>query len=323
MRTKRVMPRDVTPALEAIYQLFSDQFAGLTERASMEGSWAHAQIEHAPIAKKNITFFRHFIPLRKDVIALLTDTYRRFFKVALAQVSVAGFNPDEWAKMLLQPAVKVVLDWMVDWYILACDGENESVRYVGTMLYVPAHTATIQVPVVVPPFPPRNSWRAPAWLFGVSLAIFGIGRLKEEHVPNSESEEKLGTAHTLLIVKGARRLFLWELGSKVETARNEEVATAGTILVPAVKDQRKMPNKRKGWEQRLKLYRTIQRLLNTDPSLKGMAFCAELDKRHALPLFDWVKSGQWRNGLTWKEAWNVLALRRKIRRVRQEAQKAS
>ena len=288
----------------------------------MEGSWAHAQIEHAPIAKKNITFFHHFIPLRNDVIALLTDTYRRFFKVALAQASGAGFEPDEWAQMLLQPTLKVAKDWMVDWYILACDGENESVRHVGTIPYVQGHTATIQVPAVAPPFPPRNSWRAPAWLFRASLAIFGIGRLKEKHVPKSDSAEKLGAAHTRLILKGARRLFLWELGSKVGTARNEEVATAGAILVPALKDQRRKPNKRKGWEHRLKLYRAIQQVLNADPSLKGMAFCAELDKRHAPPLFDWTHRGEWPSGLTWKEAWNVPGLRRKIRRVRQEAQKA-
>lgn len=77
--------------------------------------------------------------------------------------------------------------------------------------------------------------------------------------------------------------------------------------------------KRKGWEQRLKLYAVIQKVLSDNPSLQGMDFCATLDKRHAKPLFDWVKRGQWREGLTWKEAWRDPSLRRKIRRVRQEA----
>lgn len=79
---------------------------------------------------------------------------------------------------------------------------------------------------------------------------------------------------------------------------------------------------REGWEQRLKLYRAIQNVLTRDSSLQGIEFCAQLDTRHAPPLYDWVKAGQWREGLTWKEAWNEPRLRKKIRRVRQEAMKS-
>jgi hypothetical protein len=79
--------------------------------------------------------------------------------------------------------------------------------------------------------------------------------------------------------------------------------------------------KRTGWEQRLKLYSVVQKVLNDNPGLQGMKFCAELDKHHAPPLYDWKKRKEWRDGLTWKEAWNDRGLRRKIRRVRQEAMK--
>jgi len=82
------------------------------------------------------------------------------------------------------------------------------------------------------------------------------------------------------------------------------------------------PNKRKGWEQKIKLYGVIQRVLAANPKLEGMAFCAELDKHHAKPLIDWEEKGLWREGLTWKEAWGDPALIGKIRRVRQEALKA-
>lgn len=81
------------------------------------------------------------------------------------------------------------------------------------------------------------------------------------------------------------------------------------------------PNKRRGWEKREKLYEAIRTALKANPSLQGMALCAELDKRHAPPLFDWMKSEEWREGLTWKEAWKIPNLKRKIRRVRQEAMK--
>ncbi len=81
-------------------------------------------------------------------------------------------------------------------------------------------------------------------------------------------------------------------------------------------------NKRKGWEQKLKLCNAIQQALSRKPSLEGIEFCSELDKRHAPPLYDWLKTGEWREGLTWKEAWASRRLRKKIRRVRQEAMKA-
>jgi hypothetical protein len=86
--------------------------------------------------------------------------------------------------------------------------------------------------------------------------------------------------------------------------------------------QVRRPNKRKGWQQRLKLYDVIRKILRDKPSLQGIEFCAALDSHHAKPLFDWANSGQWREGLTWKEAWRSADLRRKIRRVRQEALKA-
>jgi len=84
----------------------------------------------------------------------------------------------------------------------------------------------------------------------------------------------------------------------------------------------RVPNKRKGWEQKQKLHIAIQKVLSAKPGLQGMEFCAELDKHHPLPLYDWTKRGEWRDGLTWKEAWGIPSLRRKIRRVRQEAMKS-
>lgn len=85
--------------------------------------------------------------------------------------------------------------------------------------------------------------------------------------------------------------------------------------------QTRRMNKREGWEQKLKLFSAIQNALNRNSSLQGIEFCAELDMRHAPPLFDWVKTGEWSTGLTWKEAWGDRRLRKKIRRARQEAMK--
>jgi len=61
-----------------------------------------------------------------------------------------------------------------------------------------------------------------------------VGPLKEKHVPATDSEEKLSAAHTRLLLKGARRVFLWELGAAIETVRNEETAAAGAIPVETI-----------------------------------------------------------------------------------------
>ena len=244
------------------------------------------------------------------------------FKLALAHPRQTGGDPHAWTSVQLQPAIRAAWEWIRDWYILACDGENQYVQHIGTVPFVPGQTVSIPIPLAGPPSPPPESWRAPAWLFAVSIALVGVGRLKTEHVPATDSEQRLSPSHTRLLLKGARRVFLWELSAAVETVRNEEIAATGAVRVEAVEGQRRGPNKRRGWQQRLKLYSAIQKALSANPSLEGMQLCAELDKRHAPPLFDWKKSGEWREGLTWKEAWGNPGLRRKIRRVRQEAMKA-
>jgi RNA polymerase sigma factor (sigma-70 family) len=44
-------------------------------------------------------------------------------------------------------------------------------------------------------------------------------------------------AHTRLQLKGARRMFLWELGAAIETVRDEEIAAAGVIPARTVGEQ--------------------------------------------------------------------------------------
>lgn len=151
--------------------------------------------------------------------------------------------------------------------------------------------------------------------------MFGVGLMKQEHIPNKESEEKLGPTHTRLLLKGAKRVFLWELQKELQIIANEEIAAAGAVRTETSQNSIRQPNKRRGWQQREKLYEVIRKILGSKPNLQGMQFCAELDKRHAPPLVDWITSGEWKVGLTWKEAWRVPELQRKIRRVRQEAQR--
>lgn len=309
-------------ALTATGNLWNQAFTSLKSSGGVVALMAHGEIEHAPHGGKSIIFYRSLVPLRQSSVAVLAETYRRCLKLALANPQESGRNPDGWAWSQIQPAVGVTFEWLRDWYVLACDGENQHVRRSETIEFIPGQTVSSSIPLAVSPYPSPKNWRAPAWLFGVSLAHFGFGLLKQKHIPATDSDQKLGPALTRLIIKGARRKFLWELRDAIRKVLNEEISVAGTIPSDLVRTQLREPNKRRGWKQRLKLYAIIQKVLGVDPPLEGMRFCAELDKRHAPPLFDWTERGEWsKRGMTWKEAWNIPAMRRKIRRVRQEAMK--
>jgi hypothetical protein len=314
--------RSLKPALEAVAKITRQELNGIFVRGQMTALNAHNQIRLAPISQKTGPFYRHLLPLRELLSSRLGNSYRMYFKLALAHPRQAGLNADKWARAQLQPAIGATVGWLRDWYILAGDGENQWVRNVGSTKFVPGQTVSLSIPLTAsPPLPSSKSWRAPAWLFEVSLVEVGIGVLKTEHVPATDSEQRLGTAHTRLLLKGARRVFLWELETVIERARNEETVAAGAIPTEIPGREKPKSIKRRGWQEREKLYKAIQKALSVTPSLQGMAFCTELDKRHAPPLYDWIKSGEWAVGLTWKEAWVKPGLRKKIRRVRQEAQK--
>lgn len=322
MKGSRSIPHSLTPALEAIGNLLLRDLNQFFSNSWMAGQCAHDEIELASINRKSGVFYRHFLPLRSNLVPLLAGSYRRYFKLALARPREAGRDPHQWAWSQLQPVIGTVQEWIRDWYILACDGENRFVQHIGSIPFVPGQTVSFSIPTTVPPFPPPTSWRAPAWLFQVAPTLGFIRPLKTEHVPARDSEEKLGAAHTRLLLKLARRVFLWELGAAIERVRNEETAAAGAIPAETVNRHTRGPNKRKGWEQRLKLYSAIQKVLRDNRWLQGIEFCGALDKRHAPPLLDWTESGEWsKRGITWKEAWGNPSLRRKIRRVRQEAMK--
>jgi len=166
--------------------------------------------------------------LLKELSSLFGGTYRRYFKLALAHPQRTGRDPHEWALHQLDAFVGVTLEWIHDWYILACDGSNQYMQPVGSIPFQPGQTVSISISLSPPEIASPESWRAPAWLFSVGPLV-GIGTLKTKHVPARDSEERLSAAHTRLLLKGARRMFLRKLRAEFETVRNEEIAAAGAI----------------------------------------------------------------------------------------------
>jgi hypothetical protein len=313
-------------ALEAISNLLLPELNQIVSGGWSAALAANSEINIRPITLRSGVFHTHLAPLLKELVSALAGAYRRYFKLALAHPGQVGDDPNDWALAHLRPFVIATIDWLRDWYMLACDGSNRYMQLVGSVPFEKvqpgqkAKKVTISIPVKSQEIASPKSWRAPAWLFEVG-AMVGIGLLKTENVPATDSEEKLSAAHTRLLLKGVRKIFLGMLRAAIKTVRNEEIAAAGAIPAEILNRDTRRPNKRKGWEQREKLYEAIRKTLNGDPSLQGIEFCSELDKRHAPPLFDWVKRGDWREGLTWKEAWADPLLRERIRRVRQEAMK--
>ena len=322
MKIRRGSPRNsFTQALEAVDNMMGQELRGFFSGTVMTGLGVHAEIEHVSVVQKSVAFYLPYHRLRKNLVLLLACDYRRYFKLALARPDQVRRDPHEWVLDQLQPAIRHALEWIRDWYTLACDGENQQVRRSETIACVPGQPVSSSIPLTVSPIPSPKPWRAPAWVFQIFPALTGVGLIRPDHVPSNDSEEKLGAAHTRLLLKGARRVFLWEFTAAIQRVRNEETAAAGAIPSELVRTQAREPNKRKGWKQRIKLYEAIQKVLSDSPAPQGIEFCYALDKRHAPPLLDWVKSGHWPEGLTWREAWSDLVLRDRIRRVRQEAKK--
>ena len=219
----------LSPALEAIANLHRQELDNFCSNASMVGLCVHTDIEAAPVAQKSVAFYKQFLPLRQNLVALLGASYRRYFRVGLAHPRLAGLDAHNWALGQLQPAIYAASDWICDWYILACSGENRSIQQIVSLQVDPGATASLTIPLTAPSVAPSRSWRSPAWLFSILPALTGIGLMKPNHVPATDPEIELSAAHSRLILKGARRVFLWELAAVIETIRNEETAAAAAI----------------------------------------------------------------------------------------------
>jgi hypothetical protein len=240
-------PTNLSPALEAINNLTSRELEEIFHRGQMDAMVAQAEIEIAPINRKPAIFFRYLALSRNNLVSQLANSYRLYFKVALAHPREAGTQPQQWAWNYLQPAVGSTMGWIRDWYILACDGENQSVQHLGQIPFVPGQTVSLPISLAVSPMPPET-WRAPAWLFEVAPTLGFIRPLKTKHVPPLDSEEKLGTAHTRLLLKLARRVFLWALETAIEKVLNEETAASGAIPAQIIGGgQSEKPKKPKHW----------------------------------------------------------------------------
>jgi len=238
--------------MQAVGNLLQQGLEQFENRAWTDGLVAHGEIESASVGKKTGAFYRHFLPLRQHLVGILADSYRRLFKLAMAHPNTTGGDPHAWVLSQLQPAFGFAIGWVREWYVLACDDENQSVRHVASVPVVPAGQPSVQIPVALPPSPDPTAWRAPAWLFQISIALVGVGPLKQNHIPDTNSEEKLGEAHTRLLLKGARRVLLWELGSAIETVCNEEIAAAGAIPAVRIEAQTEEPSQRKGLKPHFK-----------------------------------------------------------------------
>lgn len=230
MKSRRDTPRDnFTSALESIPNLLRQDLNKIFSKGQFGAVSANGEIEHALISRRRAIFYRYFSPLRAELVSSLTGYYRLYFRLALAHPRETGPDSHLWSCTQLQPAIGAALEQIRDWYILVCDGENQWFRRMGSTEITPGQTVSLSIPTTTPPFPPPDSWRAPAWLFSISLALVGIGLLKPEHVPPTDSEQRLGEVHTRLLLTGARRVFRWDLAAAVERARNEETAAAGAI----------------------------------------------------------------------------------------------
>ena len=227
---------DLMVAVEAINNLTAQELGECFDSGQHVAQMAHDEIDLAPIERRPGIFYRQLVLWRRNLVSALSNSYRWYFKLALAHRHETGSYPDQWAWQAIQPAIRFTLEQLHDWYILACDGENQYVQKVssGSISFVPGGTVSIPISLSPQPIPSTKSWRAPSWLFQVAPTLGFIRPLKSKHVPDIDSNDKLGAAHSRLVLKLARRVLLWELGASIDKVRNEEIATASATPSQAV-----------------------------------------------------------------------------------------
>jgi DNA-directed RNA polymerase specialized sigma24 family protein len=212
-------------ALQAVDSLWYQAFDQFCDQSISDAIMAHGEIEDAPVCQRAAPFYRHYIPLRNHLISLLAQTYRRYFRLSLANAQ-HGDDPKSWTLAQLRPALDRATNWIHEWFVLACDGENRTVRRIASVKFVPGEQISVPIHGTVQDLTAPTSWHAPSWLFEISLVLVGIGLMKQNHVIDRNSEERLGESHTRLLLKGARRVFLREFRDAIQTVTYEEIANA-------------------------------------------------------------------------------------------------
>jgi DNA-directed RNA polymerase specialized sigma24 family protein len=252
MKHRKETSSSLNLAVEASEKLWSRGFLELRNSSESEALVAHAEIESTRFNGRNSRFYGRFVPLLTGMVTLLGESYRRYFKLGLAHTREVGSDAHYWALNQLQPGVNAVLEWIGDWYTLACDGENRYVQRVGSIPFVPGETGSLSIPTIKLQPPQPKPWCAPAWLFWMSPLV-GISGLKTKHIPETDSDKPLSAALTRLLFKGVRRVLLWRLRAEIENVRNEETVAAGAVAPTTVQEEIKT-NKRRIEKRRPKRF---------------------------------------------------------------------
>lgn len=232
MNDRKEQSSRLSAAVEAMGILWGQRFGEFTQESEGEAHITNAEIERLPISQRNGRFYGRFFPLLEKLAVLFVETYRRYFKLALANPDECGSDSHEWAWNHLRARNGLAIEWIEDWFVLACDGENRYVRRIASIPFVPGKAGTVSIPMEMPTSLQLRSWYAPCWTFLVS-PLMGIVHLRTENMPETDSDERLSAAHNRLLFKGIRNLFLHKLRAEIETARNEEIAAAGAIANPS------------------------------------------------------------------------------------------
>lgn len=114
---KNTRPDKFVLAQEAIGNLLRPKLKGILSGWT-EALGAHTKIESASTIAKSGVFYWHYLTLRNNLVSVLADSFRQYFKLALAHPRQTRHEPHLWAWDRLGPAVRASLEWIGDWYIL-------------------------------------------------------------------------------------------------------------------------------------------------------------------------------------------------------------
>ncbi len=126
----------LTAATEAVANLCEDEFSKLDPRSEMEALRVAPNSGNRILAGRAQSFIDLSSPCAQRWLGCWR-TYRRYFKLALAHPRDTGQDANHWALIQLQPAIHAAIDWIRDWYVLACEGENRHLVTMATVQVVP------------------------------------------------------------------------------------------------------------------------------------------------------------------------------------------
>lgn len=234
----------------------------LDNERSISAIYCHNELDGLSDGKR--IFIHHFHKWEERCISSLAGLYADLVKLAWANPSDFGANPQNWAREQLRDAELFVTKLVRYWIYAACSGSD------------PADS---------------EPWHAPGWLFEIGWHV-GVGPQPMAEAERVDRNQPLDLVWSERMVNGRVWLFQQRLNFELDKTADSIMLQAaqavphGAGFSPPARPARKSKTRRLT-SQELEIADVI-RMGKT-----GAAYARELDERQILPLRTWPLADRW------------------------------